>query len=56
MSAYALNCAQKRAYALNYGKECTMSKVWLVTGCSRGLGHAIADAVLAPATLPDFPQ
>jgi NAD(P)-dependent dehydrogenase (short-subunit alcohol dehydrogenase family) len=24
-----------------------MSKVWLVTGCSRGLGRALADAVLA---------
>src|SRR5262249_38414768 len=27
--------------------EASMSKVWLVTGCSRGLGRALAQAVLA---------
>jgi NAD(P)-dependent dehydrogenase (short-subunit alcohol dehydrogenase family) len=32
---------------VNFHEESTMSKVWLITGSSRGLGRAFADAVAA---------
>jgi hypothetical protein len=31
----------------HFAKELHMSQVWLITGSSRGLGRALADAVLA---------
>src|SRR5262245_66695286 len=30
-----------------YGSHLSMSRVWLITGCSRGLGGELAQAVLA---------
>lgn len=41
--------AQSHRYRNNFRKRFAMSKVWLITGSSRGLGCAIAQVVLEVA-------
>lgn len=45
-SSIIFNHPQKKSSNYTFNPPSTMSKVWFITGCSRGLGLAIAEAAL----------